>query len=77
MPKLSALVREGRAFRTCEVTVYGKTVTVRVREVVGWWPPVRAVVKAVIVREAGGRRRKAYLVSTDSEMSAKQMVEMF
>lgn len=65
LPKLCGLVRDGRAFHSCEVTIYGKTMTVRVREVVGYWPPVRAVVKAVIVRETSGRKRRAYLVSTD------------
>lgn len=77
LPKLSILARAGRAFRTERIQIYGKTVELRVREVVAYWPPLEAVVKVVISRDPKRKHRTAYLMTTDLTMSAVQVVELF
>lgn len=77
LPKLSVLARAGRAFRTERVQIYGKTVELRVREVVAYWPPLDRVVKVVISRDPKRKHRTAYLMTTDLTMSAVRVVELF
>ena len=77
LPKLKTLARGGRAFRTERVKIYGKTVTLRVREFVAYWPALGCVLKVVITRDPKRKRRVAYLTSTDLSMSAAQIIESF
>jgi len=77
LPKLKALARAGRAFRPAHVSIYGKTVALRLREVVAYWPALDGVVKVVITRDPRRRHRVAYLVTTDLTLSAVAVVERF
>ena len=83
LPRLSTLARQSRAFETVSVRIYRKTVTLRLREVVAWWPPLSCEVKVVIARDPkftrrGGRpQRVAYLVTTDLSLTAVEVVEAF
>lgn len=77
LPKLSALAKTTRAFRTHRVRIYGKTVELLLREIVAYWPPLDSLVKVVISRDPRNRRRIAYLMTTDLNMSAVQVVELF
>ena len=77
LPTLSALAGQGRAFVTRTVSIYGKTVTLRLREVVAWWPALECVVKVVIARDPQRKERVAYLVSTDLTMTAQEVAEAF
>ena len=51
--------------------------TLRLREVVAYWPAVGRVVKVVITRDPKQRKRIAYLMTTDLAMTAVGVVEMF
>ena len=77
LPTLKTLAGQGRAFVTRTVSIYGKTVTLRLREVVAWWPALECVVKVVITRDPERKERVAYLVSTDLTMTAQEVVEAF
>jgi hypothetical protein len=77
MPKLKGLARSNRRFRRRKVTIYGKSVTLLLREVVGYWPPIRRVVKVVIAKDPKRRRRVAYLSTTDLARNAVGVVETF
>ena len=77
LPKLSTLARQWSKFTTGMVSIYGKTVTLRLREVVAYWPAVGRVVKVVITRDPKRPKRIAYLMTTDLAMTATQVVEMF
>ena len=77
LPKLSMLAGQGRGFVTQTVSIYGKTVTLRLREVVAWWPALECVVKVVITRDPEHKERVAYLVTTDLTMTAQEVVEAF
>ena len=75
--KLSVLARQWSKFSTETVSISGKTVTLRLREVVAYWPAVGRVVKVVITRDPKQRKRIAYLMTTDLAMTAVGVVEMF
>jgi hypothetical protein len=77
LPRLSTLARQRSGFRTLAVAIYGKAVTLRLREVVAWWPPLDCAVKVVIARDPKRPKRVAYLVTTDLAMSAAEVVEAF
>lgn len=59
------------------MSIYGKTVTLRLREVVAWWPAVDGPVLVVIARDPQRKHRVAYLLSTDLTMTARAVVEAF
>jgi hypothetical protein len=77
LPRLSTLACSRRAFETVSVRIYRKSVTLRVREVVAWWPPLACEVKVVITRDPKRPKRVAYLVTTDLGMTAVEVVEAF
>lgn len=77
LAKLSVLARQWSKFTTETVSVYGKTVTLRVREVVAYWPALGRVVKVVTTRDPKRPKRRAYLMTTDLAMTAVGVVEMF
>ena len=77
LPSLSALARRRSKFTSRTVAIYGKAVTLLVREVVAWWPPVGCEVKVVITRDPKRPRRVAYLVTTDLALTAVEVVELF
>jgi len=77
LPRLSRLARQRSKFRTLAVAIYGKTVTLRLREMVAWWPPLACAVKVVIARDPRRPKRVAYLVSTDLALTAVEVVEAF
>jgi hypothetical protein len=77
LPRLSTLARQARAFETVSVRIYRKTVTLRLREVVAWWPPLGCEVKVVIARDPKRPKRVAYLVTTDLSLTAVAVVEAF
>ena len=77
LPRLSQLARQRSKFQTLAVAIYGKTVTLRLREVVAWWPPLACAVKVVIARDPKRPKRVAYLVTTDLSLTAVEVVEAF
>jgi hypothetical protein len=77
LPRLSTLARQTRTFETVPVRIYRKTGTLRLREVVAWWPPLACEVKVVITRDPKRPKRVAYLVTTDLGMTAVEVVEAF
>jgi hypothetical protein len=77
LPRLSRLARQRSKFKTLVVAIYGKTVTLRLREVVAWWPPLACAVKVVITRDPKRPKRVAYLVTTDLMLTAVEVVEAF
>lgn len=77
LPRLGTLAKQGRAFTTETVHIYGHVVTLRLRELVAYWPPLGAVVKVVITRDPKRPTRVAYLLSTDVTHSAVDIVERF
>ena len=77
LPRLSRLARQRSGFRTLAVAIYGKAVTLRLREVVAWWPPLECAVKVVIARDPKRPKRVAYLVTTDLSLTAVEVVEAF
>ena len=77
LPSLKTLAGRGRSFVTETVSIYGKTVTLRLREVVAWWPALECAVKVVIARDPRRKERVAYLVTTDLMMTAREVVEAF
>jgi len=77
LPRLSKLARQRSKFKTVAVAIYGKSVTLRLREVVAWWPPLACAVKVVIARDPKRPKRVAYLVTTDLALGAVEVVETF
>lgn len=77
MPRLTAFARSDACFVRQEVAIYGKTVTLLLREVVGYWPPLRRVVKVVIAKDPKRRHKVAYLSTTDLSLDAVAVVESF
>ena len=77
LPRLSQLARQRSKFQTLAVAIYGKTVTLRLREVVAWWPPLACAVKVVITRDPKRPKRVAYLMTTDLALTAVEVVEAF
>jgi hypothetical protein len=77
LPRLSRLARQRSKFQTRAVAIYGKTVTLRLREMVAWWPPLACAVKVVIARDPKRPKRVAYLVTTDLTLTAVEGVEAF
>jgi hypothetical protein len=77
LPRLSRLARQRSKFKTLAAAIYGKTVTLRLREVVAWWPPLACAVKVVITRDPKRPKRVAYLVTTDLTLTAVEVVEAF
>jgi hypothetical protein len=77
LPRLSTLARQAREFETVSVRIYRKTVTLRLREVVAWWPPLACEVKVVIARDPKRPKRVAYLMTTDLALTAVEVVEAF
>lgn len=77
LPRLSRLARQRSKFKTLTVAIYGKTVTLRLRELVAWWPPLACAVKVVITRDPKRPKRVAYLVTTDLSLGAVEVVEAF
>lgn len=77
LPKLSALARTRSSFRRERVTIYGKSVSLLVRELVAYWPAVDRVVKVVITRDPRRSKRLAYLLTTDLQLTAIGVIEAF
>jgi hypothetical protein len=77
LPSLAALARTDACFERRQVAIYGRTVTLLLREVVGYWKPLRRAVKVVIAKDPRRRRRAAYLSTTDLSKDAVAVVESF
>jgi hypothetical protein len=77
LPSLKTLAGQGRALVTQTVSIYGKTVTLRLRVLEAWWPALECAVKVVIARDPRRKERVAYLVTTDLTMTAREVVEAF
>jgi hypothetical protein len=77
LPRLKVLASARSAFRSQHVTIYGKHVRLLLREFEAYWPPLRRVVKVIITRDPKRPKRVAYLVTTDCDLSACEIVELF
>jgi DDE superfamily endonuclease len=66
-------------WRRTEVTVYGKTVRVRVLVIDALWYVAAGseLMRLVVVRDFPGHERDDVFVSTDSTLSAKEIIERF
>jgi DDE superfamily endonuclease len=64
-------------FRPLTVAAYGKQVTFLVRERLVYWVTAACVIKVVISQDPRNPRRFAYLSSTDTSLSATQVLELF
>ncbi|MEO7665501.1 MAG: transposase [Dehalococcoidia bacterium] len=77
LPSLKKLASSRSAFRKVKAAIYGKTVTLLVREIEAFWEPINAVVKIVITKDPNNSRRIAYLMTTDLTMAATAVIEAF
>jgi hypothetical protein len=77
MPGLSAMARTRSAFRCERVNIYGKCVSLLLREFEAYWPALSRVVKIVITRDPKKPRRLAFLLSTDLTLTGVGIVEAF
>ena len=77
LPSLAKLASVRSAFRELQVAIYGKQVTLLVREIVAYWKPVDAAVKLVITRDPRNPGRLAYLMTTNLALSATEVIELF
>lgn len=75
--KLAGLARSSSAFEARRVAIYGKTVTLLLREFEAYWPAIESVVKVVITRDPKRPKRVAYLMTTDRRLGAVAVVELF
>lgn len=77
IPRLRSVARGNASFVLQTVAIYGKRVTLLVREFVGYWPPLDRMVKVVITKDPRRPRRIAYLSTTDLALDAVAVVETF
>jgi hypothetical protein len=77
LAKLSSLARRRTAFRRQHVDIYGRRVTLLVRELEAYWPAVKRIIKVVITRDPKRPKRVAYLLSTDRALTAVEVIESF
>jgi hypothetical protein len=77
-PVVQAAAKNAR-WRRIEVTVYGKTVLVRVLVIDALWYVAAGseLMRLVVVRGFPGHERDDVFVSTDTTLSAKQIIERF
>lgn len=75
--KLAGMARSSSAFEARRVVIYGKTVTLLLREFEAYWPAIERVVKVVITRDPKRPKRVAYLMTTDCLLGAVAVVELF
>lgn len=75
--KLAGMARSSSAFKARRVAIYGKTVTLLLREFEAYWPAIGQVVKVVITRDPKRPKRVAYLMTTDCLLGAVAVVELF
>jgi hypothetical protein len=64
-------------FAPLTVAAYGKQVTFLVRELLAHWVTASCVIKVVITQDPRNPGRFAYLSSTDTNLSATQILELF
>lgn len=77
LPSLEKLAGDRSAFHAVQVAIYGKSVTLLVREIVAYWQPVRAAVKLVMTRSPNNPKQFAYLMTTDLALGATEVIELF
>lgn len=64
-------------FVALDVAIYGKQVRLHAYEFLAWWAPAKRVMKVVITKDPKHPGRVAYLTTTDTALSAKQVIELF
>ena len=64
-------------FVALDVAIYGKQVKLHAYEFLAWWAPAKRVMKVVITKDPRHPGRVAYLTTTDTTLSAKQVIELF
>lgn len=74
---LATLARSRSKFRKLKAAIYGKTVTLLVREIEAYWAPLDAVVKIVITKDPRNSKRVAYLMTTNLALTAVAVIEAF
>lgn len=79
LPSPAAQIKSGARWRKVQVTVYGKTVAVRVLVINALWYVAAGseLVRLVVVRDFPGHERDDVFVSTDSTMDAETIIERF
>jgi hypothetical protein len=77
LPKLKDMIKAGRAFQTERVAIYGKTVTLRVRTFVAYWPKAGCPIRVVITRDPNRKKRVAILSCTNIAQTPIQIIEDF
>lgn len=74
---LPGLARVPGAFTPAEVALYGRRVTLRLREFAAYSPALGRAIKVVITRDPTRPTRVAYLMSTDVTLPAVALVEAY
>lgn len=74
---LKVLARTRSAFTKIHAAIYGKSVTLLVREFEAYWEPLKAVVKVVITKDPRNPSRVAYLMTTNLALTATAVIESF
>jgi SRSO17 transposase len=64
-------------FVPLEVEIYGKKVRLLAHEFVAWWGAANRVIKVVITKDPRHPGRVAFLSSTDTTLSATDVIELF
>lgn len=77
LPSLKTLAKSRTAFTKIKAAIYGKSVTLLVRELEVYWEPLKAVVKVVITKDPRNSGRVAYLMTTNLALAATAVVEAF
>ena len=77
LPTPQKLAGTRSCFQPLRVEIYGKEVDLLVREKRVYWWALKRVVKLVITRDPKRPRLRAYLITTDLEMSARETIEAF
>jgi len=77
LPKLSALARSRKGWKTVQVEIYRKAVRLQVKSFDAWWPKSGQRIRVVITKDPRVPRRISYLSSTDLAMTPMEIIESF
>lgn len=70
-------LRKSSMFAPVEVEIYGKKVQLLAHEFVAWWGAAHRVIKVVITKDPRHPGRVAFLSSTDTTLSATEVIELY
>lgn len=77
IPELKKIARSNKGWRTAQVFIYGKTVSLLIKSFDAWWPKTGLKLRVVITRDPKGRRKPCYLSTTDLTLTPQEIIERF